>query len=465
MTSTNEELPPPPKPRASPFDYRNTDLVSRLLAATPPYLYNMPLVPHSFFFSEMLRSLVQAKTENANRNASTIHQRRSRKRSWTQAHSEYYHHKEQTKIEKPDMPPPSTWVSKSEKANIYHNKPAERPLELTTDKFNLNNSPKMNVTETQHEPKLLNHHPNVENPLGIINFNSDSKEPKPSHLQFPFPPVPPQTSTSSDIILPPPPPVWYPPLYPTPYGIDPLHFFIDLRVSGHIYDRKNQKDSANSPHTTTAATSPVPSSSTTTNECSSTEISHSIESLQDPFKHSRHTSAFSVPSSRLTRNIPINLSNYAHGRGNSENNKQTATESKDSMGHTKFDVKSLGLEQSCNKISTNYVMRNIYRIYRELQNFSYKIEPDELKHEETREPSETTTDTEGNDKETEEEKEKRVRDLRALIGLELVVDYMNHSKPGQRSRTSEESSTDLDSSDSTAVDVVALNEETEENGM
>ena len=49
-----------------PSDVRNGDLVSLLLAATPPYLYNIPLVPQTFFFSEMLKSFVQAKTERQN---------------------------------------------------------------------------------------------------------------------------------------------------------------------------------------------------------------------------------------------------------------------------------------------------------------------------------------------------------------------------------------------------------------
>lgn len=38
---------------------------------------------------------------------------------------------------------------------------------------------------------------------------------------------------SSGDLVPPTPPMWYPLLYPPhhpPYGIDPLHFFIDLRV-------------------------------------------------------------------------------------------------------------------------------------------------------------------------------------------------------------------------------------------
>lgn len=62
-TAPEAHLLPPPKPKLSPLELRNTDLVSRLLAATPPYLYNMSLLPNTYFFSEMLRSLVQAKNE------------------------------------------------------------------------------------------------------------------------------------------------------------------------------------------------------------------------------------------------------------------------------------------------------------------------------------------------------------------------------------------------------------------
>lgn len=54
-------------------DVRNGDLVSLLLAATPPYLYNIPLVPQTFFFSEMLKSFVQAKTERQNLKAHQVH--------------------------------------------------------------------------------------------------------------------------------------------------------------------------------------------------------------------------------------------------------------------------------------------------------------------------------------------------------------------------------------------------------
>lgn len=425
MTSTNEELVPPPKPRASPFDYRNTDLVSRLLAATPPYLYNMPLVPHSFFFSEMLRSLVQAKAENANRPAppSNILHKKSRKRSWTQSHSDCYRHKEQAKIEKMEMPPPTNWLNhKNDKSlNSYHNhKLTDMPLELTPEKLHLT----AETTNVENHETALNHHQSLESGINV------QSEIKPGPLQFPFSAgIPPTPNTSSDIILPPPPPVWYPPLYPTPYGIDPLHFFIDLRVSGHIYDRKNAKDTPSSP----------PTSSLTSTTLSSSPAPH------ETLRQTRHTSAFSVPSSRLTGNVPINLSNYTQSRENNEEGTRT-----------KFDVKSMGFEKTSNKISSNYVMTNIHRIYKDLTRFSYKTEMQDVKQEEVRE---TSTDNESNEKESEEEKEKKVKDLRALIGLELVVDYMNHSKPNHQNRSLEENVTDVDSNDSPAVDVVALQDD------
>ena len=58
-----DERPPrgPEEGISSPVNthLRSNDLVSKLLAATPPYLYAVPPAPHSFFFSEMLRSFVQ----------------------------------------------------------------------------------------------------------------------------------------------------------------------------------------------------------------------------------------------------------------------------------------------------------------------------------------------------------------------------------------------------------------------
>lgn len=48
--------------RESPADFRNGDLISRLLAATPPYQTNSTFVPPGLYFSEMLKRFVQAKS-------------------------------------------------------------------------------------------------------------------------------------------------------------------------------------------------------------------------------------------------------------------------------------------------------------------------------------------------------------------------------------------------------------------
>lgn len=80
--------------------------------------------------------------------------------------------------------------------------------------------------------------------------------------------LPGNVQNSSDFM---PGPLWYPP-YPMAQnypGIDPLHFFIDLRVSGHIWDQKHGSD------------------------------------RQLPFK-GKHSSAFSVPQSKEC-NRPLNL--------------------------------------------------------------------------------------------------------------------------------------------------------------
>lgn len=84
MTTTTGD----PSSLKTPSSLSGGDFVSRLLAATPPYLYNVPLTPHSFFFSEMLRSFVQSKTDAgtsgaSNNSAGNVVRRR--KRSWRDA--------------------------------------------------------------------------------------------------------------------------------------------------------------------------------------------------------------------------------------------------------------------------------------------------------------------------------------------------------------------------------------------
>lgn len=99
-------------------------------------------------------------------------------------------------------------------------------------------------------------------------------------------------------------PLWYPP-YPIPQsypGIDPLHFFIDLRVSGHIWDRK-------------------------------------LSERQLPFK-GKHCSAFSVPQSKeYNSNRPLNLT-------------------RDEAGTSKSGEE--------NPRGTNYILRHLTRTYRDI---------------------------------------------------------------------------------------------------
>lgn len=63
--------------RESPADFRNGDLISRLLAATPPYQTNSTFVPPGLYFSEMLKRFVQAKSS-----PTLSLNKRGRKRIW-----------------------------------------------------------------------------------------------------------------------------------------------------------------------------------------------------------------------------------------------------------------------------------------------------------------------------------------------------------------------------------------------
>ncbi|KAJ8918098.1 hypothetical protein NQ315_011555 [Exocentrus adspersus] len=392
MSSTNEHLPPPSKPRLSPLEFRNTDLVSRLLAATPPYLYNMSLLPNTYFFSEMLRSFVQAKAE---RNSAMLHPplRRSRKRTWSSTRTETCSkaNVEAKTEEKQDSP--VDWMIKSNK------KSEENPLELTN---------KADVPET-----VTYHNSQPPPPKVETSISSDQ-------IYRNLHPTLPQESNGANLVLPPPPPMWYPPLYPAPpYGIDPLHFFIDLRVSGHIYDGKNQKDNP-SPSESFAVPSPKENPRN-----DNVEIKNENGNTNSIFKQPRHCSAFSVPvPSKAKGSTPINL----------EKNKTM-----------KFDVKSMGFDKNTNKTSTNYIMGNINDIYRNVTGTNSRSEVDVFEGDGTRE-------------ETEEEREKRVKDLKALIGLELVVDYMKQ-KPDRGQLSESVSSTDVESIGSPALEVVALNDE------
>ncbi len=231
----------PSKPRINLQELRNSDLVSRYLAATPPYLYSAPVGPHNFFFSEMLRSLVQARNNSeqtarnqANQISSTLPGRRPRKRAWSN--------------QRPPIYEPS---SRTSEQNEMEKPIAEKPLELTNKttfpltKYQKCESPKVLTPENSiRSPNKIDqqdvkHIPSVEYPSSMTSNATSNR------VNSSVEPTPTSGPIQSELVLPPPPPMWYPPLYP-PYGIDPLHFFIDLRVSGHIYDRKKENISPTS---------------------------------------------------------------------------------------------------------------------------------------------------------------------------------------------------------------------------
>lgn len=330
----------------------------------------------------MLRSFVQAKAE---RNGQTIHPpiRRSRKRNWATSRMETVSKSNCEVKAEEKQESPSDWMIKSNK------KAVENPLELTINKVE-------NIDASYQQTKNE-------------QFNSKTEPPI---TEYAFPNIPhsyPQESSPQNLVLPPPPPMWYPPLYPTPpYGIDPLHFFIDLRVSGHIYDKKNQKDNNN-----------VPANENFSMDKPHTEVSavkNETDVIQNSFKQTRHCSAFAVPSPNYNKNL---------GERESKS--------------TKFDVKSMGFDKSENKISTNYVMHNISNIY------------NNIRHSKNESSIELQMKDEGIDN------EKKIKDLRAMIGLELAVDYVK-PKSAKLQEDEYSSSTDMESIGSPALEVVAVND-------
>lgn len=237
--------------------------------------------------------------------------------------------------------------------------------------------------------------------------------------------------------------MWYPPIYPTPpYGIDPLHFFIDLRVSGHIYDRQNNHGKDGVTNLNQTSTSTVVAQDENSLEKKDIKVEEPI--INNIFNQKRHCSAFSVP----------NASGVSKNRATDKS-------------QTKFDVKSMGFDKSSNKTGTNYIMSNISRIYK---NLLAETKPEA----EVDEPMTIDVDTDDHDvsatnptaDESEAEKQKKVKDLRALIGLELVVDYMSHKKGTARSDQSsvaseegEISSEEVESCGSPQLEVVAVHDE------
>ncbi|XP_055638276.1 probable basic-leucine zipper transcription factor Q [Toxorhynchites rutilus septentrionalis] len=335
-----QQQQPQQKSRLGPNDYRNSEFVTKLMAANPPYLYSPAIGPHNFFFSEMLRSLVANKRNESLRNAEqlhhqqqqhqqqqqqhqqqtqSLHTRRPRKRSWSQ-HRLY-----------PESP------KESKEPDEKTTGQPEKPLELTNklSAFSRNITSKYDDSSDSYKSSQ-----ETKPPIDKAPVNN-------SHI-----PDPPTASMPpSDLILPPPPPVWYPPLCP-PYGIDPLHFFIDLRVSGHIYDRKKELTSPNSD-----------------GAAIKTEHSKLIGSSD------RHGSAFSVPKPRdglgKLGNSAIDLASSplpSEGDEKHSNGHPSPLMLLDGFKENKYDIIK----------STNYVMQNLPRIYSDLNHTQKEGGDDEI---------------------------------------------------------------------------------------
>ncbi|KAK9305322.1 hypothetical protein QLX08_003587 [Tetragonisca angustula] len=448
MTTTTGD----PSTLKSPASLSGGDLVSRLLAATPPYLYNVPLTPHSFFFSEMLRSFVQAKTDVSSASNTTSAPRR-RKRSWRDArdrplelttkerqhHHHHHHHSQQQQQQQPpdkyfhaqQQPQqaetrlenggkPSDGYDPANKVGNFEQKPSFGADILKTVDENKSEFSKQSKSFFDERPR---HFEQAQPPENMFSSELQKVKPEESHssdrkncsyndrspyddrtksaignqelppllpdqkkLDFSrnfLPSLPgrgcdmlpgvkgfglPGNVTNPEFL---PSPLWYPP-YPMPQsypGIDPLHFFIDLRVSGHIWDRK-------------------------------------LSERQLPFK-GKHCSAFSVPQSKeYNSNRPLNLT------------RDEACTSRSSEENLR---------------GTNYILRHLTRTYRDISQ-ARKATRSETST--SGESEDSSKDVDNNERSPKSEDisvastspEEERKDLRALIGLELVVDYVKEPK-------------------------------------
>ncbi|KAI4481579.1 hypothetical protein M0802_013922 [Mischocyttarus mexicanus] len=395
MTTTTGD----PSTLKTPATLSGGDLVSRLLAATPPYLYNVPLTPHSFFFSEMLRSFVQAKAEATSSTSNSGNTPRRRKRSWrdvrdrpleltTKERNHHHHHHNHNHNNNHHN------HHQSQQDKYYHGQAQQLSQQQLDSR--LENRTKQNETyDTDNKINIFDQKANFGGDMlkSIDDTKSEFvKQTDQKKLDFSMnflPGLPgrgcevfqgvkgfglPGNVTNSEFL---PSPLWYPP-YPMPQsypGIDPLRFFIDLRVSGHIWDRK-------------------------------------MNERQLPFK-SKHCSAFSVPQSKEYGNRPLNLTR---------------------------DEASTSRTIDENIHGTNYILKHLSRTYKDIQKNKISrqdtsvTENDEIKQGLSESEDSTKQEDASNSSGSKEDDRK---DLRAVIGLELVVDYVKEPK-GDPSRDNEQ---------------------------
>ncbi|CAO1437948.1 unnamed protein product, partial [Diamesa tonsa] len=194
-TKMHHEYPPPPN--------SNQELVSKLIAATPSYFFTPAQPGHNFFFSEMLRSFVQK------RKADEINSTLKAKSVPKKTRKPSFHYQKPLDLE------PEWKKQKFNEDSPKHCIPRHSTLEPEEQEIsksifqNENDDPKPNSPNLSQD--------NSEDTV-IINVDKDDSPGLPSTINPHCPGLPP--------------PAFYP-------YVDPLHFFIDLRVSaGHIHDRK-----------------------------------------------------------------------------------------------------------------------------------------------------------------------------------------------------------------------------------
>ncbi|XP_015589994.1 uncharacterized protein LOC107265243 [Cephus cinctus] len=413
MTTTTGD----PSSLKTPASLSGGDLVSRLLAATPPYLYNVPLTPHSFFFSEMLRSFVQAKANTSTGSGSAHAAPRRRKRSWRDArdrplelttkerHEKYFHSQEsqaennrrhvENYVESKDseQKPFGADVLKpvdenradftKQGSNYFDERPRTFETESTSSRRDISFPMELQKVKPEEKNCSFSEQNSFEDNVKAseLPFIPDQKKLDFSARSF-LPGLPgrgedlqcvknfslPAANVPNPDFLPS--PLWYPP-YPMPQsypGIDPLHFFIDLRVSGHIWDRK-------------------------------------MTERQLPFK-SKHSSAFSVPQSK-EYNRPLNLTR---------------------------DEASSSKNKDANSKGTHYILKNLTKTYKDIREVERNSRTD--LSESDAEGSQCNAEVGSPKKEDTSGQDDEKKDLRALIGLELVVDYVKEPKGLSNSRES-----------------------------
>lgn len=339
MSDDSSTLPPPPPPPPLPStqvksartnlqEIRNSDLVNRFLAATPPYLYSPPVGPPNFFFSEMLRSLVQARTNEQNSRLVSNQIRRARKRLWVQNRCMFDTTTATSAPSSVTKECNETYSHQIDRTTIS----SEKPIELTK-KILPNMMVAMSSTQKlEHRNALTPEHTNQDH-TSDENTKLMSEPPRKQARNIsPNETISNEPSASTELVLPPPPPMWYPPLYP-PYGIDPLHFFIDLRVSDHIYDRKKENISP-----------------ATTNILDNNNTTSAMNLENNQIGKHRHGSAFSVPPRRDKSPLALNLT-----ASTISNDKSIMIDY--SNNNNDSDDKTIITK------NTNYVLQNLPRIY------------------------------------------------------------------------------------------------------